>query len=196
MKNLRTFLPAIVSAAATVCFAQPNRVLSKIDTAQEVILAGHVHPLASAANDAGAVEGEFPAALHHPDAQAYRRPAVQPATVAAGPAESRVRQLSSMVDAGTVRRPLRRQLERCGADRRLVQAQGFTVDPVSRSRTFITFGGTAAQVQASFGTAIHHYRVNGSTHYANSTDPGSPRLCSPGGRFPGIARFPPQIAAW
>ena len=48
------------------------------------------------------------------------------------------------------------------------------MDEVARSRTFVMFSGTAGQVQRTFGAAIHRYRVNGETHYANATDPQIP----------------------
>ncbi len=60
-----------------------------------------------------------------------------------------------------------------------LEGQGFTVDPVSRSRTFITFSGNAGEVQSAFGTTIHRYRVNGRAHYANASDPVIPAALSP-----------------
>ena len=48
-----------------------------------------------------------------------------------------------------------------------LESQGFSVGEVARSRTWITFSGTAQQVQSAFGTAIHRYDVNGRLHYAN-----------------------------
>jgi subtilase family serine protease len=52
-----------------------------------------------------------------------------------------------------------------------LQSQGFTVDEISRSRTWITFSGIAAQVEAAFHTSIHMYSVDGQTHYAPSAEP-------------------------
>jgi hypothetical protein len=52
-----------------------------------------------------------------------------------------------------------------------LQSQGFTVDEISRSRTWITFSGIAAQVEAAFHTSIHTYLVDGQTHYAPSAEP-------------------------
>ena len=42
-----------------------------------------------------------------------------------------------------------------------VQSQGFTVTQTARSRLWISFSGTAAQVAAAFQTEIHNYSVNG-----------------------------------
>ncbi|MGA1998746.1 MAG: S53 family peptidase [Terriglobales bacterium] len=55
-----------------------------------------------------------------------------------------------------------------------LQGQGFSVDETARSRSYVAFTGTAAQVEAAFGTPIHHYLVNGELHYANLSDPRLP----------------------
>ena len=60
MKLPSIFVSALIGAAATVCFAQPNRILSKIDSSQTFALPGRVHPYAAAANDAGEVDSNFP----------------------------------------------------------------------------------------------------------------------------------------
>ncbi len=53
-------------------------------------------------------------------------------------------------------------------------AEGFTVTGVANSFTFITFSGTAAQVQQAFGTAIHSLSENGQKHVANLIEPTLP----------------------
>src|SRR5271155_714381 len=55
-----------------------------------------------------------------------------------------------------------------------LQSHGFHVANVSNGRTVIEFSGTAAQVQAAFHTSIHKYTVNGTDHWANSSDPQIP----------------------
>src|SRR5262249_31729704 len=55
-----------------------------------------------------------------------------------------------------------------------LQAQGFADIQTARSRTWISFSGTAQQVQNAFGTEIHRYSVNGASHFANATDPTVP----------------------
>ncbi|WP_353071650.1 S53 family peptidase [Tunturiibacter gelidoferens] len=49
-------------------------------------------------------------------------------------------------------------------------SRGFHIDSVSRSRDRITFSGTAAQVQAAFGTELHNYRTEGELHFAPAAD--------------------------
>lgn len=51
-----------------------------------------------------------------------------------------------------------------------LQSQGFNVDRVANSRLSISFSGTAGQVETAFQTEMHHYLINGETHFANSTN--------------------------
>ena len=51
-----------------------------------------------------------------------------------------------------------------------LSAQGFTGVQPSRSRSFVTFSGTAAQVQTAFGTTLHQLSLNGEQHFANLQD--------------------------
>ena len=52
--------------------------------------------------------------------------------------------------------------------------QGFSGVQVARSRTFVTFSGTAAQVNAAFGTTLHNLQADGENHFGNLTDPTIP----------------------
>jgi len=55
-----------------------------------------------------------------------------------------------------------------------LKAQGFTVGSIANGRNWITFSGTAAQVQTAFGTPIHRYEVGGEMHLANASAPQIP----------------------
>jgi pseudomonalisin len=50
-----------------------------------------------------------------------------------------------------------------------LQSEGLRVNSTSRSRTQISFSGTAAQIESAFRTELHHYLVNGELHFAAST---------------------------
>ena len=52
-----------------------------------------------------------------------------------------------------------------------LESHGFTIIETARSRTWISFSGTALQVRDALSTSIHRYAVNGNQHYANSSDP-------------------------
>jgi subtilase family serine protease len=55
-----------------------------------------------------------------------------------------------------------------------LRQQGFTAVIPARSRTWISFNGSAAQVEAAFHTPVHQYLVNGKMHYANANEPSLP----------------------
>ncbi len=55
-----------------------------------------------------------------------------------------------------------------------LRSEGFTVDHVSRSMNFITFSGTAAQVDRALHTGLHLFLVDGQTHFANTQPPSVP----------------------
>ena len=49
-----------------------------------------------------------------------------------------------------------------------LKSQGFTVEYVARGRNWVSFSGTAIQIESAFGTAIHSFNVNGEMHVANA----------------------------
>jgi uncharacterized protein (TIGR03437 family) len=55
-----------------------------------------------------------------------------------------------------------------------LESQGFSIDHVALSRNWLAFTGTAVQVAKTFQTEIHHYSVDGETHFANATEPTIP----------------------
>ncbi len=57
-------------------------------------------------------------------------------------------------------------------------AQGFTMVHPARGRNWVSFTGTAGQVESAFGTEIHRYNVKGVMHYANATAPAVPASVS------------------
>jgi subtilase family serine protease len=59
-----------------------------------------------------------------------------------------------------------------------LKAQGFTMISPAHGRDWVSFTGTAAQVQSALGSEIHKYEVNGETHYANSSVPQIPTAIS------------------
>lgn len=59
-----------------------------------------------------------------------------------------------------------------------LQSQGFTMIQQARGRNWISFTGTALQVESAFATEIHHYNVEGKLHYANATAPSIPAALS------------------
>ena len=58
-------------------------------------------------------------------------------------------------------------------------SSGLEVSQISKSRLFIEFSGTAAQVREAFGTPIHRFAVNGEQHWANVSNPTIPTAIAP-----------------
>ncbi|HUB82965.1 MAG TPA: protease pro-enzyme activation domain-containing protein [Bryobacteraceae bacterium] len=176
-RNILVF--AVLSAAATACFAQPNRILSRIDSSKTFLLPGRVHPLATAANDAGEVESGFPLpgmSILLKSTPAQQAKLEQLLASQQNPASPQYRQWltpEQYADQFGVSASDIAQITQW------LEGQGFTVNSAARSRTFVSFSGTAGQVHNAFGTTIHRYKVNGVMHYANSTDLTIPAALSP-----------------
>ena len=52
--------------------------------------------------------------------------------------------------------------------------QNLAVDSVARGRNAVSFSGGVRDVEKAFQTEIHHYDVNGETHFANASEPSVP----------------------
>ncbi len=55
-----------------------------------------------------------------------------------------------------------------------LKSQGFSVVRTARARNWIVFKGTAAQVEKTFQTEIHTFKVDGETHFSNTSKPAIP----------------------
>ena len=140
-----------------------------VNNAARVTLQGTVHPLAKAEFDRGAVEPS----LQAPRMQLMlKRPADREAALRQFLTDVHTKGTASYHkwltpdDFGKKFGPADSDVQQVVA---WLQSQGMIVNKVSRGKSLIEFGGTAAQVQSAFGTAIHKYVVNGETHYANSS---------------------------
>jgi uncharacterized protein (TIGR03437 family) len=51
---------------------------------------------------------------------------------------------------------------------------GLTIKSVARARNAIAFGGTASQIESTFGVEMHRYQLAGQPHYANTANPTIP----------------------
>jgi subtilase family serine protease len=60
-----------------------------------------------------------------------------------------------------------------------LEQQGFSVDSVARSRNMIRFSGTSRQVEQAFLTEMHYYNVQGTRHFASSTELSVPAAIAP-----------------
>lgn len=59
-----------------------------------------------------------------------------------------------------------------------LETSGFRDVEVARSKTWVSFGGTAAQAEMAFHVQLHRYSRNGEVHFGNTADPELPKALS------------------
>jgi uncharacterized protein (TIGR03437 family) len=167
-----------LAAGIVICnaslLAQRNRLSATIDDNQRVSLAGHVHPSARPEFDLGRVGSSM---------------VLQSLTLELKPSGSQPTELNQLLAAqqdpssADYHRWLtpEQYADRFGASlddvnkiAAWLQQQGFQVTNIARGRNWISFSGTAVQVEAAFRTELHRYQVNGETHFANAFEPSVP----------------------
>lgn len=169
----------LVCLFASVLPAQQDRITAPIDGRPTTVLRGSVPPLAQAKNDLGAVEADF--RLGNVTLMLGRAAAQQAA----------LDQLLAEQQDSTSPNYHKWLTPEEYADRFGVsagdldkiagwlRAQGFTVQYTAKGRDFISFSGTASQVETALETQIHRYRVGSKTHFANATDVSLPAAVAP-----------------
>lgn len=153
-----------------IVLAAESRIVRPVDPNRSIRLTGHVPPWARLQNDRGPADSSTPLR--------YATLRLKPAP---GLEDFLTRQRTpSSPDYHRWLTP-EQFADRFGASRddiaKLVswlQSQGLQVQDTARGRHWITFSGTADQVNRAFRTQIHRYRVNGAAHFANATDPSIP----------------------
>lgn len=149
---------------------QPDRITSLIDGNQMVTLDNSVHRLAQTRYDQGRVDAAFQ----------LGGVTLQMAPTASQQAALR-KLLADQQNSGSpnYHRWLTPEqfADRFGVSSRdlqvltiWLQSQGFTVVAQARGRNWITFTGTASQVQSVFHTELHKYLVDGTSHFSNATN--------------------------
>ena len=163
---------------AAILNAQQNRITGRIDNSQRVTLPGNVHPDARPQFDRGAVEPAFQV----PSITMYLKPSAAQQSALDQTLANQQNPASPNYHKWLTPEQYADQFGVSQSDVNKIvawlESQGFTIDQVARGRNFITFSGTAQQVQNAFGTQIHRYEVNGKLHYANATDPSVPAALS------------------
>lgn len=144
--------------------------ISAIDNGKLTRMKGTVHPLAQSAFDLGAVSGST--TLERMTLVFKRTPAQQ------SDLDVLLQQLQDPSSPNYCKWLTPEQFgERFGlsvndfyAAVKWLNSQGFKIVEMARSRTYIAFSGTAAQVESALHTQIHKYSVTGEVHYANASE--------------------------
>ena len=181
MRILKSLLPVLVIASLLSSLsyaAAPDRISGALTSGQTVPLQGNVHHKALPKFDQGPVD-----------------PAMQLGTITLTtvPTAAQQKAITQLLAQQQDRKSPNyhkwltpeQYADRFGlsqADMRqmaaLLKSKGFTMIQQARGRNWISFTGTAAEVQNAFGAEIHHYNVKGELHYANATAPQIPAALS------------------
>src|SRR6185369_3009315 len=154
--------------------AQRNRIVSPIDNLKRVSLRGHVHPRAVPGNDRGRVN----ASLQLPYVTVMlKQTAAQQADLEQllaqqqDPSSSNYHRWLTPEEYADRFGVSQDDLNQVVA---WLQQQNLHVAATARARNWVAVGGAARDVEIAFGIEIHHYQVDGVTHFANATDPSIP----------------------
>jgi len=151
--------------------AQPAaRIRSEINSSQTAVLNGSLHPMAKAEFDAGrmAADTRF-SGITILFSRTPQQEADLKALIAAqqDPASPLLHQWLNPDQFAA-------RFGMADADLNKVetwlQEQGFTIDSMARSKNAIHFSGSARQVEQAFSTEMHNFTINGTHHFAPSTD--------------------------
>jgi subtilase family serine protease len=164
---------------ASVLPAQQDRITAAIDAHRSVVVRGSVSPQAQPKFDRGAVEPDFrlgnitlmlrPSAAQQAGLEQLLAEQQDPAS----PNYHNWLTPEAYAERFGTSAP---DVEKIGA---WLHSQGFAVQYTARGRDFISFSGTASQVQAALHTEIHRYQVGGKTHFANATEVSLPAAIEP-----------------
>src|SRR5215831_8854844 len=167
-------LLASVAGVTLTQGTQTSRIRGRIDARSLSVVRGHLHPLARPQFDQGAVGSAAPMSRM---TMVFQRTGAQQSALNT---LLREQQDPRSVNYHVWLTP-QEFGDRFGLDPADVntivswlQSQGFTVDQPPASRAWVTFNGTAAQVNTAMHTAIHSYMVNGVRHYAPAREPAIP----------------------
>lgn len=163
-----TALVALTAGSAWAQSGPRDRITGNISSQSRVSLAQGVHPLARAEFDQGAVDSNF---------------RIGRATLQLKLSDAQQSDLTQLLE--DVNNPLSQNYhhwltpeqfgQRFGASPNdlakiaaWLQSNGLTVEEVPPGATRIIFSGPASGVATAFGTEIHSYLVNGTSHFANA----------------------------
>jgi subtilase family serine protease len=177
MRSKPTFVSLAIILLASLSSAQETRqvrVVRPVDNRSVVRLQGTMHPRARVELDRGPVSASMPM---QQITMVFSRTAAQQADLDKLLAEQQDR-TSPNYHKWLTPEEFGDRFGLATQDVNLVaawlQSQGFTVDEIARSRTWIAFSGIAAQIDSAFHTSIHNYVVGGTLHYAPSAEAAVP----------------------
>jgi hypothetical protein len=177
-------------ATAQDGLARP-RIAAQVDDGRLTVVRGNIHPLARPQYDQGKVDPSF--SLER-ITMMFRPTAAQQADLDAllaaqqNPTSANFHQWLTPEQYGDRFGIAQSDLVKVTA---WLQAQGFVVVEIPRSRNWIVFSGRSAQVESALHSEVHTYTANGKMFYANSAEPSVPAaLAGVVLGFRGLNNFP------
>ena len=173
MHKIMSRFVAILYALA-VALAVSTAHARTIDNNDRITLPGNVHPYAQSRYDAGAASGTLPMTnmvLSLTVPQNFQAQLEEFLASQQNPSSSNYHKWLTPAEFGSL---FGNSAEDLTTTTNWLKSFGFTINAVSSGGTWINFSGTAAMVQAAFGTPIHNYTINGRTYTANSQNPTIP----------------------
>jgi len=149
--------------------AGPGDRIARVNPESVAAVPGSVHPLARPEFDRGAVPESMPLsglAIH------FQRSAAQQSALEALIAEQNdpsSPQFHKWLTPEQFATQFGMSAQDIATTSAWLASQGFSVVKVTDSGNTILFSGNAGQVHHALGTEIHHFQVNGVTHYANAS---------------------------
>jgi hypothetical protein len=185
---LLLLVPGVAAAQANL--ARP-RIVTEVDESQRAELRGNLHPLARPQFDQGRVDPSFrleritmtlqPTAAQQADLDQLLAAQQNPAS----PSFHQWLAPEQFADRFGIAQS---DLNKVTA---WLQAQGFDIVEIPRSRNWIAFNGTGAQVESAFHSELHNYTANGNRFFANSAELSVPAaLAGVVAGFRGLNNFP------
>jgi uncharacterized protein (TIGR03437 family) len=178
LKTHALALIALIFEFAMAALAQQSRITAQIDNSQRVTLTGHLHPLAKAQYDQGALDPSTqlsrvtvtlqPSAAQQAQLKQLLAEQQDPSSPNyhkwLTPEEYASRFGVSVSDINTIAQWLR--------------SQNLTITSVARGRNSIAVSGTASAVENAFQVQLDRFVINGETHFAPTTEPSVPAAFS------------------
>lgn len=164
---------------ASVSAAQQDRITAPIDARRSVVIRGSVPFRARPAYDQGPVDSGFPLGnitLLVKPSPAQQADLEQLLAEQQNPASPNYHDWLTPEEYAGRFGASAADLEQIAA---WLRSQGFTIRYTARGRDFLSFSGTAGQVEGALHTPIHRYRIGAETHFANARDLALPAAIEP-----------------
>jgi subtilase family serine protease len=165
----------LILLVSAVWAQTPERVTAAIDSSESVALSGGVSPKVRSSVDEGAVDPLFKLSnirmsfKQTPEQQAALK---QLLAAQQDPSSPNYHQWLTPEEFGDRFGLNQSDIARIS---RWLELEGFSIIEVARGRNWISFSGTAGQVQHTFHTQIHHVTRGGEEFFANVTEASIPK---------------------